>query len=129
LTREFRIKRLSGEAFLDVIKAFDTIFFDGPNYNLAINNFPSYLLKTYLPAYIVGISKRSLSSHNQWSDMGAGVSQGGIISLVLCSLYVNDIPILSHHAELSLYADNTATLSTSRQAALLVISTDSYRSD
>jgi hypothetical protein len=62
-------------------------------------------------------------------DMGAGVSQGGIISPVLFSLYINDIPIPSDHAELSLYADNTAILTSFRQAALLVTSTDSYLSD
>jgi len=61
--------------------------------------------------------------------MGTGVSQGGIISPVLFSLYINDIPIPSHHAELSLDADNTAILTTSHQAALLVTFTDLYLSD
>lgn len=76
LTTEFRIKRLSGVAFLAIIKAFDTIFFDGPNYKLATNNFPSYLLDIYLPAYMVGSSKcpskqpHSMVRHGDWRFSG-----------------------------------------------------------
>jgi len=61
--------------------------------------------------------------------MGAGVSQGGIISPVLFSLYIDDIPIPFHHAELSLDADNTAILNTFLQATLLVTFTNLYLSD
>jgi hypothetical protein len=52
--------------------------------------------------------------------MRAGVAQGGIISPVLFSLYVNDMPSPSHHVKLALYADDTAVIATSRQPALLV---------
>jgi len=33
--------------------------------------------------------------------MRAGVEQGSLISLVLFSLYVNDVPTPSHHVELT----------------------------
>jgi retron-type reverse transcriptase len=52
--------------------------------------------------------------------MRAGVAQGGIISPVLFSLYVNDMPIPSRHVELALYADDTAVMATSRKPELLV---------
>jgi hypothetical protein len=52
--------------------------------------------------------------------MWAGMAQGGIISPVLFSLYVNDMPLPSHHVELALYTDETAIIATSRQTALLV---------
>jgi len=52
--------------------------------------------------------------------MRAGVAQSGIISHVLFSLYVNDIPSPSRHVELARYADDTAIIATSRQPALLV---------
>ena len=52
--------------------------------------------------------------------MQAGVPQGGVISPVLFSLYVNDIPTPSRHIELAQYADDTALVVTSKHPALLV---------
>jgi len=50
--------------------------------------------------------------------MRAGVAKGGLISPVLFSLYVKDMPSPSHHVELALYADDTAIISTSRKLTL-----------
>jgi retron-type reverse transcriptase len=61
--------------------------------------------------------------------MPAGVAQGGIISPVLFSLYVNDMPIPSRHVELALYADDTAVMATSRKPELLVSYLESYLSN
>jgi hypothetical protein len=61
--------------------------------------------------------------------MRAGVAQGGLISPLLFSLHVNDLPTPSHHVELALYADDTAVIATSRKPALLVSYLDSYLSD
>jgi hypothetical protein len=61
--------------------------------------------------------------------MRAGVAKGGIISLVLFSLYVNDMQSPSRHVELALYADDTAIIATSRQPALLVKYLETYLSD
>jgi hypothetical protein len=75
-------------AFLDINKAFNTTVFDGPNYKLVINNFPSYLVKTYLPAYMVGISKRpSKQQHSMVRHGGWGFSEWNN-SPVLFSLYI-----------------------------------------
>jgi hypothetical protein len=52
--------------------------------------------------------------------MRAGVAQGGLISPVLFSLYVNDMPSASYHVELALYADDTTIMATSRKPTLLV---------
>jgi hypothetical protein len=54
--------------------------------------------------------------------MRTGVAQGGVISPVLFSLYVKDMPSPSHHVELAFYADDTAIITTSRKPTLL----DSY---
>ena len=51
--------------------------------------------------------------------MQAGVAQGGLISPVLFSLYVNMPPPL-HHIELALYMDDTAIIAMSRKPSLLV---------
>jgi hypothetical protein len=61
--------------------------------------------------------------------MKAGVAQGGLISPVLFSLYVNDMPSPSHHVELDLYADNTVIIATSRKPRLLVSYLESYLND
>ena len=54
------------------------------------------------------------------------MAQGGLISPVLFSLYVNDVPTPSHHVELALYADDTAVIATSRKPTLLVSYLESY---
>jgi len=61
--------------------------------------------------------------------MRAGVAQGGLISPVLFSLYVNDMPPHSHHFGLALYADDTAIIATSRKPTLLVSYLESYLND
>ena len=61
--------------------------------------------------------------------MRAGVAQGGLISTVLFSLYVNDMPSPSHHVDLALYAEGTAIITTSRKPRLLVSYLESYLND
>ena len=61
--------------------------------------------------------------------MRAGVAQGGFISPVLFGLYVNDMPTPSHHVELTLYAEDTAIIATSRKPTLLVSYLESYLND
>jgi hypothetical protein len=48
------------------------------------------------------------------------VTQGGIISPVLFSVYVNEMPLPTHHVELALYVDDTAVIAMFRQPALLL---------
>jgi len=61
--------------------------------------------------------------------MRAGVAQGGLISPVLFSLYVNDMPSPSHHVQLALYTDDTAIIAMSRKPMLLVSYLESYLND
>ena len=51
--------------------------------------------------------------------MRAGVAEGVLISPVLFSQYVNDMPTPSRHVELALNADDTAIIATSHQPTLL----------
>ena len=62
-------------------------------------------------------------------SMRAVVAPGGLISPVLFSLYVNDMTPDSHHVELALYADDTATIATSSKPTLLVSYLESYLND
>ena len=52
-----------------------------------------------------------------------------MIPHVLFSLYVNDMPSLSHDVELALYADDKAIIATSRKPTLLVGYLESYLND
>lgn len=48
------------------------------------------------------------------------MAQDGMISPVLFSLHVDNVPTQSHHIELALDVDDTATTATSRQLVLLI---------
>ena len=52
-----------------------------------------------------------------------------MITPVLFSLYVNDMPPPSHHVELALYAEETAIIATSRKPTLLISYLESYLKD
>jgi hypothetical protein len=130
VTRNFGEKRLTGAVFLDLIKAFDTVWVDGLLFKLTALNFPTYLVKTISS----NLHNRTFEASFQTATstrrgMRADVAQGGLISPVLFSLYVNDMPVPSRHVELALYADATAIIATSRSPALLVSYLEAYFSD
>jgi hypothetical protein len=58
ITRNFGEKRLTGALFLDVAKAFDTVWIDGLHYKLTLLNFPSYIVHTISSYLRVGRSNR-----------------------------------------------------------------------
>jgi hypothetical protein len=130
ITRNFGEKRLTGAVFLDVAKAFDTVWIDGLLYKLTLLNLPSYLVHTISSdlrgwTFKASFQKATSSRH----VMRVGVAQGGLISPVLFNLYVNDMPTPSHHVKLALYVDDTAVIATSRKPMLLVSYVESYLND
>jgi hypothetical protein len=107
--------------FLDVAKTFDTVWIDGLLYKVLLLTIQSYIVpntSSYLRNRTFKQFFQTATSSRR--DMRAGVAEGGLISPVIFSLYINDMPSLSHHVELDLYADNTAIIPTSRNRALLV---------
>ena len=120
ITRNFGEKRLTSAVFFDLAKAFNTVWIDGLLYKLTLN-VPSYIVHTissYLRDRTFEESLQTATS-SRWG-MWSGVAQGGLISPVLFSLYVNDMPSPSHHVELALYADDTAVIAMSRKPTLVV---------
>jgi hypothetical protein len=115
ITRNFSEKRLTGEVILDVATAFNTVWIDRLLYKLTLLNFPSYIVQT-ISSYLRDRTFKSSFKTATSSRHGlcAGMAQGGLISPVLISLYVNDMPPPSHQVELALYADDTAVIATSR---------------
>jgi hypothetical protein len=53
ITRNFSEKRLTGAVFLDVAKAFDTVWIDGLLYKLTLLNFPYHVVHT-ISSYLGG---------------------------------------------------------------------------
>ena len=100
---------------------------DGLLFKLTALNFTSYLVKTissYLHNRTFEESFQTATSTPRVTR--AGVAQGGLISSVLFSLYVSDMPVPSRHVELALYGDDTAIIATSRSLALLVSYLEAY---
>jgi hypothetical protein len=119
ITRNFGEKRLTGAVFLDVSKASDAVWIDGLLYKIPFLIFPSYIVHTissYLKDRTFEVSFQTATS--SFRIMQAGLAQGGLLSPVLFSLYIIDMP--SHHIELALYADDMVIITTSRKSTLLV---------
>jgi hypothetical protein len=130
ITRNFGEKRLTGAVFLDVAKTFNTVWMDGLLYKLTILNFPSHTVHT-ISSYLQGRTFKASFQMARSSCRGtrAGVAQGGLISPVLFSLYVNDMASPSYHVELALYADDTAIIAMSCKPTLLISYLESYLND
>jgi hypothetical protein len=123
----FDERRLTGAVFLDVAKAFDTVWVKGLLYKLTVLNFPSYLVQTlssYLDCRKFQTSFQTATSTSR--VMRAGVAQGGIVYPLLFRLYINNIPKPFHHVKLAQYADDTALIATSRDPSLLVGYLEAY---
>jgi len=87
ITRNFGEKRLTGAVFLDVAKAFDTVWIDGLLYKLTLFNFPSYIVHTISSCLRDRTFEASFqTATSSRRGMKAGVAQGGLISPVLFSL-------------------------------------------
>jgi hypothetical protein len=130
ITRNFGEKKLTGAGFLDEAKAFDTVLIDGLLYKFTLFNFPPYIVHTissYLRGQTFEASFQTATPSRR--RIRAGVANGGLISPVLFTLYVNDMPSSSHHVDLALYADDNAIIATSCKPTLLVSYLESYLND
>jgi hypothetical protein len=112
---------LTGTVFLNVSKAFDTVWIDDRLHNLTHLNFPSYIVHTissYLQVRTFEASFQTTKSSRR--GMPAGMCLDGLISPVLFSQYVNNMASTSHLVELALYSDDTTVIATSHKPTLLL---------
>ena len=86
-----------------------------------------YLLQTNSPYFFLFLVLSNSSIH--LSSHAGCIAEGGIISSVLFSLFVNDMPSPFRHVELALYAEDTAVVTMSRQQALNVKYLETYLSE
>jgi len=82
VTRNFGEKRLTGAAFHDGAKAFDTVWIDGLLYKLSLLNVQSYIVHT-ISSYLQGRTFEASFQTATSSRRGvqAGVDQGGLSPL------------------------------------------------
>jgi len=77
ITRNLGEKKLTGAVFLDVAKAFDTVWIDVLLYKITLLNFPSYIvhkISSYLRGRTFKASFQTATSSRR--GMRAGVFQG-----------------------------------------------------
>jgi len=96
-------------------------------YRLVFGSYIVHTISSYLRGRTFEASFQTATSSRR--GIRGGVAQVGLISPVLFSLYVNDMPSPSHHVELALYAEDWAVIATSRKPALLVSYLESYLND
>jgi len=101
-------------------KAFNAFWIDGLLYKVTLLNVPSYIAHT-VSSYLWGrrFEGSFQTARSSRRDLRAGLDQGGLISIVVFSLYVNDMPSPSYHVQVDLYADDTTIIATFRKPTLL----------
>lgn len=107
-----RKKRSVGMLTLDCERAFDTVWHDGLVLKLSQMNFPVYIVKiimSYLENRIFQVKVNSTLSRSK--GIKAGVPQGGILSPILYTLFVCDIP-KPRDCFIGQFADDTVLLTT-----------------
>jgi retron-type reverse transcriptase len=95
VTLNFNNKMSTAVVFLDIEKAFDTIWHSGLLYKLSKFEFPTRLIQ--LISCFLSKRKFRVSVEGEMStprEMQAGVPQGSVLSPTLHNIYVNDPPKL-----------------------------------
>ena len=100
----------TGILFLDIEKAFDSIWHQGLIFKLHKMNIPTYLtklIKNFLNdrKFVVDVD----GSQSTLRNIPAGVPQGSILSPLLYSLYISDFKITQGN-DVAFYADDSAII-------------------
>ena len=102
--------------FLDVEKAFDSVWQNGLRYKLTFYKLPHKIIRL-LSSYLDNrsIAVRVGSSISESVKLRAGTPQGSVLSPLLFNLYVNDLPFpVDSPVQISQYADDLALWVTCR---------------
>jgi hypothetical protein len=105
--------------------AFYTVWIDGLLYKLTILNTPHKFIIPSASDFQASFPTATSSCRG----LLARVSQRGLISFILLSLYALDMPISSHHVEIELDTDIMAIIANSRKPTLFVSYLESYLSE
>ena len=99
--------RSTGALFLDIEKAFDTVWHDGLIYKLNEHKIPKYLINIICSFLMERSFKVKVASElSSLKSQVAGVPQGSILGPVLFIIFNNDI-ITNKNTKIALFADDT----------------------
>ena len=97
-----------GALFIDVGKAFDSVWHDGLRYKLMNGSLPRKMIRLF-SSFLADrtINVNCCSNCSEWVTLNAGTSQGSVSSPLLYIIYVNDIPDMSSlSVRLSQFSDD-----------------------
>ena len=112
ITHGYNLKKHTGMVILDLEKAYDTIWTRGLLRKLINYNFPAYLI-AFLQSYLTGRTFTVVvdGAFSSYRTQRAALPQGAVLSPILFTLYISDIPRIPHiQLALYVYADDTALL-------------------
>lgn len=113
-----RLGNMSGAIYLDLKKAFDTVDPDillQKLFAIGIQEMEFQWFKSYFTDRSQRVSVNGASSDTL--PIECGVPQGSILVPLLFTLYINDLPEVTKHSKVVLYADDTALLVSSKNLA------------
>lgn len=115
----FRYKRVTGAVFLDIAKAFDTVWHGGLVYKLHQAGIPLAMVQL-IHSFLQNrtFQARIQDSISEIRHMEAGVPQGSVLSPILYAVYTADVP-KTKMTSLAVYADDTAILARSTQPQMV----------
>lgn len=114
ITLAYNNKEYCGALFLDVSKAFDSVWHHGLLWKLHLLGLPRAVIQL-LASYLQGrtFAVRVANSLSTVRPIEAGVPQGSVLGPTLYTLYTSDLP-KSPRVERAIYADDTAIYTRSR---------------
>lgn len=121
ITHGFNTKQVTAVAFLDIARAFDTVWHAGLIFKLVKFKFPRHLI--YLLHSFLHQRKFQSSWLNTLSSprlIRAGVPQGSVLSPTLFNIYTADMPRMPPGVDIHLFADDDAVAASSRSSQLAV---------
>jgi hypothetical protein len=117
----FERKHVTGVVFLDVAKAFDTVWHDELVFKLRESNVPlamTQLIQSFLEKH--SFRAKINDTLSEPHPIEAGVPQGSVLSPLLYAAFTADIP-KTRNTTLAMYADDTAIMTRSKQPRLATV--------
>ena len=100
--------KMTGVAFIDLRKAFDTVNHDiliDKLRNIGASSSTLKWFKSYLNGRVQSVTFNGVVSHKL--PVNVGMPQGSILGPLLFLIFINDMPNVIKHGKISMYADDT----------------------